>query len=94
MKKILEAIEKLGCGVSFDEDFASLDKVLGDIELSDDEISALKSGDRAQLEQLLGTRSKIVCMLVPAKDDDDEDQDSDDKGDDKDSGESNIVVNF
>ena len=95
MKKILEVIEKLGCDASFGEDFTSLDKVLGDIELSDEAMLAIKNGDVAQLEELLGTRSKIVCMLVPAKDDDDEeDQSSDDKEDDSDSEKSRLVVNF
>ncbi|WP_394199883.1 hypothetical protein [Shewanella waksmanii] len=76
MTKVIDLIESIGVTANFGEvtpvETAELDNELA---------VALQNKDNQQLNELLGVRNKIVCALMPAKDD--EPEENDESEDDK-----------
>lgn len=65
MNKTIKALELLGEGVSIDSLSETIDS---------ETLAAIESGDENVLINQLNARKDIVCMIVPAKDDEDEKQ--------------------
>ncbi len=65
MNKTIKALEQLGEGASINSLDESLDK---------DMLEAINSNDESFIIDKLNARKDIVCMIVPAKDDEDEKQ--------------------
>ncbi|WP_196138260.1 hypothetical protein [Aliikangiella sp. G2MR2-5] len=93
MKNYIEAIERISLCPNFEQGELDIDSLVSDLNLSEEMITVLKSKDSSQMESILGSQHKIVCMLVPAKDDDDnEDESEDDKSDEEQSESSSLVA--
>ena len=62
MKTIIDLLEKKGAGLALTaEDFEGLDEAT---------IKAFKNEDEGYLEQSLDVKEDIVCIILPAEDDD------------------------
>ena len=91
MKNTINLLEKMGSCANFSGEALDIASLASNIDK--ETLDIIKSKDQKQLDQLLDLRHKIVCILIPAKEDDEEENDKDDE-DDKDSKTESRVVNF
>lgn len=83
MSNVMQVLAKMGSDASCQNE-AEVEDLLTRVELDGEIAEAIINKDIATLERQLDVRPDIVCMLVPAEDDDEEKED-DNK--DKDSSE-------
>ncbi len=77
MKDIIGFLEELGKNADLRLDRVDFESILNNDDFDAEARNAILNSDQKALEMLLNARSKIVCMLVPA--DEDEDEGEDDK---------------
>jgi len=65
-------------------DSGALAVALSEMELDQETLTALVSGDTAALTSLLGASSNVVCGLFPGKEEEEEEEESPDKDDGRD----------
>lgn len=80
MNKLLDVLENLACNPDFGDEGTFADKIVEESGLSSTEAEAILNKDQDVLEGLMKDQHKIICFLVPAKED--EDDNSDDNSDD------------
>jgi hypothetical protein len=83
MRDVIEFLEELGKNADLRLDLVDFESLLTNDDFDPEVKKAILEKDSKALELLLNARSKIVCMIVPAK----EDEDDDDKDDDDNSKE-------
>ncbi len=76
MNKVLSFIEEMGKNANLKLDRVDFETLFQNDDFDPELKQALINGDESALKMMLDARSKIVCLLVPAKDDD-EDSESD-----------------
>jgi len=94
MNKVIKVLEAISANPAIYEDKESIERLITEVELDEEVKHAILTGERSELESILDVRSKIVCMLIPAKEDEDDDSDDNDKEDDSESEEKSLVSNF
>ena len=82
MNKLLDVLENLACNPDFGDDGSYASKTVKESGLSNTEAEAILNKDQDLLEGLMEEQHKIICFLVPAKEDEDDNSD-DDKDKDK-----------
>jgi len=94
MNKIVGALEKLGASSFAFEEISEIEKFLLGEGLTNEEVELVRSGNVSGLESVLDARSKIVCMLIPAKDDEDDSEGDEPEEETPDTDEKSQIVNF
>jgi hypothetical protein len=78
MKSTLSFLEELGRNADLRFDRVDFEALMNNDDFSPEVKEAILNRDRNALEMLLNARSKIVCMLIPAEENEDEDEDEGD----------------
>ncbi len=68
--QIIEALERLGASAADQESV-----ILGDLNLTVEAMDAIKSGRKDDLAKISGARETMMCVLVPAEDDEQDNSD-------------------
>lgn len=76
MSKVMQVLEQMGSDAHCQSDDA-IKGLLAAAELATDMTTAIISKDVISLERQLDIRPDIVCLVLPAEDDEDEDDDKD-----------------
>ena len=82
MKNTISFLEELGRNADLRFDKVDFESLMNNDDFSPEVKEAILNRDKNALEMLLNARSKIVCMLIPAEENEDEDQDDDEDNDD------------
>ncbi|MCW8878085.1 MAG: hypothetical protein OQK04_04265 [Kangiellaceae bacterium] len=72
MNKLLDVLENLACFPDFGDTEFYVDKIAKESGLSNIEIEAILNRDQGALEGLMEDQHKIICFLVPAKEEEDD----------------------
>lgn len=72
MSDIIRLMEQLASVVDFQQTNEEITQVIQNSELAPELKQALLDNNSAAIESILDARTKIVCMLAPAEDDEDE----------------------
>lgn len=78
MKSAIKFLEELGKNADLRLDRVDFESLLNNDDFDPEIKEAILSKNQQSLEMLLNARTKIVCLLVPAEDD----EGGDDQGDD------------
>ena len=95
MKKLLDVLENLACCPDFGDAEFYVDKIVTEGGLSNTEIEAILNKDQGTLEGLMEDQHKIICFLVPAKEEEDDNSDDEKEKEDESEEKSQLgAVNF
>jgi hypothetical protein len=83
MKNIISFLEELGKNADLRLDRVDFESILNNDDFDPEARNAILNKDQQALEMILDARSKIVCLLVPAEEDEDDDKDDKDEEDSK-----------
>lgn len=75
MKNIISFLEELGKNADLRLDRVDFESILDNDDFDAEARNAILNKDQQALEMILDARSKIVCLLVPAEEDEDEGED-------------------
>ena len=75
MSEIIDLLERMASNVSYSDERTELAEIVEVSSVDKETKDALLHNDNAAIEGLLDARTKIVCLLVPAKEDEDESED-------------------
>ncbi len=72
MSNVIKFLETMGQDAHLRHGSEAMALELARADISADLKAAILSGDRTQMETLLGARTNVVCGIFPGKEDDDE----------------------
>lgn len=81
MKNIISFLEELGKNADLRLDRVDFESILNNDDFDVAARDAILNKDQQALEMILNARSKIVCLLVPAKEDEDDNKDEEESKD-------------
>ena len=92
MNNVVKFLEELGKANNIKLEGIDIEALLENEDFDAEVKQALMEGDNSALETLLQSRSKIVCMIIPAEPEKEDEDDKDDDNDDDDSEKSYLAV--
>lgn len=84
MSNVIGFLEKMGRDASMSRATGSeIESALADARIDPEVRAAIVAGDQGRLEDLLGAKANVCCMVAPSRKEDDEEEESPDRDDDE-----------